>query len=471
MYSILPVYKPYAWGSYSQLQTMFGGNTPSTEKRPLAEVWFSGHHQWPSMISSHGDAWSALTENIRNNPEFMLGSQVSEEYGPELPFLLKVISARIPLSLQVHPVSFQARAGYNLQEAAGIAMDAAERSFKDTVAKSEMIVALEPFEASVGFLPVSRMLRNLEMVDHTIARRMVNALTVAAPAKRSTSGEYAEYDRLMPISASVWSETSRQIFRAFAIAIDQRTSDTGDAEQADNTLEQAVVEASNRVVDSQDILAFRYALLALQAFPGDVSALTLLMMNPVSLDQGEAVFIPAGTPHVYMHGTAVEIMTNSDNVLRAGMTEKYKDIPNLLNSLDCRASAPVDPANVGISGSGVSEIITYKPDLREFMLSYGRVNPLHIRWNLAQRLALRYPGLIRPLSARSYRANQHGPRIVLCTDGEIRCATRSDMRILSRGDAVFVPSGEGPVDIEAVRNLRIMDNQDTGTFVIASTQI
>ncbi|WEV52568.1 mannose-6-phosphate isomerase, class I [Bifidobacterium sp. ESL0704] len=553
MYSIHPVVKRYAWGSYTRLQTMFASQLPArnthsplrgagqascsdehqaslgasrsfavaaqrvqsdphanVDDDPVAEMWFSGHAQWPSRVDlnpeqdpeklsedkrhqqnralarlrnsrvpgvqkSTGRCGSmVLTDLIRADPEGMLGARCSEEFGPVLPYLLKVISARIPLSLQVHPVDFQARAGFNDENARHVPIQAPERSFKDAVAKNEMVVALEPFDASVGFATPTFMLANLTLVDHPVARRMVEALTAqphhgrhvihgihaihgrfnaARHVPESENGDFAEADALMPLASKVWQPTRKRIFRAFHAAVTAGPV-TG--------LHEALANAASEVSGERSKLAFRYVLVAEEAFPGDPSVLALLMMNPLELQEGESVFIPAGTPHAYIHGTGVEIMTNSDNVLRAGMTVKHKDIPDFLQSLDCVSSLPVDPSVSWMAdwGAMFGDRVIYRPKIDEFMLSYGRVGAGQHPWEMMERLSRRYGRLMTKVSLN----NRHfGPRIVVCVEGVVRVVCSRESRILHQGEAVFVPAADGRVQLES--------DGEAGTFIMASTQV
>ena len=252
MFPIQPVPKTYSWGSDHRLQDIFGIECPG----PLAEMWFSGHPASPSPVDMDGDRM-ALDEAIRRAPELMVGTDASETWGPVLPYLFKIISARIPLSLQVHPVDFEARAGYNRENAAGIPVDSPIRSFKDSIAKHEMVVALERFEASVGFAPRPIELAALRAIDHPLAQAMarelagkqpvdahglntrysdapatavarvgdfsyttdrINASDSANGAALAASAGSDGIDADMPAAAKVWGHTQRRIFRAFRMA-------------------------------------------------------------------------------------------------------------------------------------------------------------------------------------------------------------------------------------------------------------
>ncbi|MEE0654917.1 mannose-6-phosphate isomerase, class I [uncultured Bifidobacterium sp.] len=450
MYTIHPVPKRYAWGSRSSLQRMFHLDGADAQG-PLAEMWFSGHAQSPSMLdmpSADGTTrMIALTDAIAQDPDGMVGARGANEFGPVLPFLFKTIAADEPLSLQVHPVGFQARAGFNIENRQGIALDAPERSFKDMNAKSEMVVALEPFLASVGFASHSFALRNLQLLRSPIAQRMVDAF---ASGGRHGDDSFADADMMMPVAATVWPESRKRIFRAFQTAVTAPASDP-------DALIDDINTAAAHATHSRNIMAFDFALRAARAFPGDTSVLALLMMNPVRLEEGESVFLPTGVPHAYIYGTGAEIMTNSDNVLRAGMTVKHKDIMNLLQCVDCRPTSPVNPSDARLGALLMRDVVFYKPGVSEYVLAYGHVDDTRA-WPIVERLAVRYDALVQQMRGRA--AVPHaGPRVLLCTQGEVVCTTQTDTRTLRQGEAVFIPAADGGARISGT----------SGSYLMAST--
>lgn len=212
-------------------------------------------------------------------------------------------------------------------------------------------------------------------------------------------------------------------------------------------------------------MAFDHAVRATRAFPGDPSVLALLMMNPVRLEEGESVFLPTGCPHAYIYGTGAEIMTNSDNVLRAGMTVKHKDIGNLLQCLDCRTSSPVDPSDARLGTLLMRDVVFYKPPVNEFMLCYGHVDAAHEPWPVMNRLAMRYDALVQQMVGKAVVPHL-GPRVVLCTQGAVRCVTDHDERVLRQGEAVFVPAADGWVRIDPVVT---GEAAPQGQYLMAST--
>ncbi|MFT9322323.1 MAG: mannose-6-phosphate isomerase, class I [Bifidobacterium aquikefiri] len=463
LYRIEAVPKHYAWGSKTRLQAMFHLQPGEQRNARLAEMWFSGHPQSPSPLTlSNGEQHDLLSE-IHADPVAMVGEQASQEFGPVMPYLFKIISAEIPLSLQVHPVDFEARAGFNRENDLNIALDAPERSFKDSLAKNEMLVALEPFSASVGFAPLAEQLRLLRAVDHPIARNMVHALTARTFHVGQPPQEYAACDVMMPMSSIAWPDSRRRIFRAFHVAITAPAVEAGSLE----TALRHTLENLPELGRSQG--ALYNAIEAAQAFETDASVLCLLMMNPVELAEGESVYIPAGLPHAYIHGTAAEIMTNSDNVLRAGMTVKHKDIANLLHSLNCQPAAPIDPSSSAFAALAIQDLITYRPKISEYMLAYGRVDNASGAWPIAGRLIQRYGELMQKYGPQRLQLPSNGPRVLLCTEGSLQCTTARRCVQLTQGEAVFIPAEDGHVEI-GVNTKAGTDSRDSqGSYLFAST--
>lgn len=443
MYRIWPVHRNYAWGSDSRLQSLFR----LTDDGPLAELWFSGHPQFPSLLDVDGDEIDLATA-IKRAPAFMAGQSVIDRWGATLPFLFKIICADRPLSLQVHPRADKASKGFAEEEARGIDIHDPVRSFKDPVAKHEMVVALEPFSASVGFLPIRRQIEALQYIDHPLADSMVTILSQA-------TGPAAAFDK-----------TGREgaIFQAFSRAV---TSETDGGEVT------ALAAACQRAAKadgcpSQIALALNHARIAAEAFPSDPSIFCIAMMNPVELDQGESVFIPAGTVHTYLKGTGAEIMTNSDNVLRAGMTIKHRDIPHLLENLSCSPAPPIDPSSGLLKLVFQADVVTYKPTLEEFMLAYGHVDPKSGAtkgwWTVSDRLRRTQAKFSQAVGPQHMLASRPGPRIIVCLDGVIRCRSNSQIMDLSSGQAAYIPASEPSVSVSGAI-------EEPGSYILASTAL
>ncbi|AGP31393.1 mannose-6-phosphate isomerase, class I [Corynebacterium terpenotabidum] len=295
----------YAWGSRTALAELTGRPLPT--EHPEAEMWFGAHPAAPSRITGTD---RSLLDVISGDPAGQLGP---DRAGDRLPFLLKLLAADQALSLQAHPTKRQAEEGYARENAAGIPLTAAHRNYRDDNHKPELLVALTRFEALTGFRPLSR------------SRELLTALAVPG-LERTTAllGSGSDADDLRALvttwislpSASKIDLVSATADRCRELAADPRTADwmRGSAGVAVDLAEQ---------------------------YPGDSGVLISLLLNHVVLQPGEAVYLDAGNLHAYLRGTGVEIMANSDNVLRGGLTTKHVDVPELMRVMDF--SPVVDP--------------------------------------------------------------------------------------------------------------------------------
>lgn len=178
---LTPTLQSYDWGSRSALHTLLG---LEQDGEPLAELWMGAHPKGPSSASADGGPSASLADLIRNDPVRMLGQRVLDDYGPRLPYLLKVLAAERALSLQVHPQPHRARAGFNRENREGVPRDSPERSFHDDQHKPEMVVAVSRFEGLSGF---RRPVRILELLDG-LSGDLVAAMRAALEAQRSAAG-------------------------------------------------------------------------------------------------------------------------------------------------------------------------------------------------------------------------------------------------------------------------------------------
>lgn len=269
----------YAWGSHTAIATLQG--RPSPTPQPEAELWMGAHPGSPSRLAVSG---TPLTDAIEADPVRLLGAASVERFGPRLPFLLKVLAAAAPLSLQAHPDLAQARAGYAAEEARG-----AHLNYHDAWHKPEMLVAVDEFDALCGFRDPAVTAALLEDLGVEGLKGTVEALRqdgVAAALRDAIHG-------LLTI------EDPAALVRDVAAAA------------------------------GPDSLAGQLA----EAYPGDVGAIVALLLNRVTLTAGQAVWMPAGNLHAYLRGLGVEVMAASDNVLRGGLTPKHVDVPELLKVL------------------------------------------------------------------------------------------------------------------------------------------
>jgi mannose-6-phosphate isomerase len=370
---------PYAWGSRTAIAELTGRPGPTAS--PEAELWMGAHPVAPSRVADGGERRS-LIDVIAASPIEILGEETARTFGPRLPFLLKVLAADEPLSLQAHPTEAQARAGFEEEERRRVARDAPTRNYKDASHKPELLCALTPFDALCGF----------RRAADTV--RLLDALGVA---------ELEPF--VLPLRASPDARGLSQTFQALM------TSDVGDrARVVAATVRACQEEDASAPYPRERALARRLGAL----YPGDVGVVSALLLNLVHLEPGEAIYLGAGNLHAYLGGVGVEIMASSDNVLRGGLTPKHVDVPELLQVLDF-ADGPIDV--VRPTPAGPNEEI-YETPAREFSLSRVRVQ-----------------GGSATLEVR-------GPEILLVTDGALSLAGPAGRLHLPKGAAAFVPAEE-----------------------------
>lgn len=373
----------YAWGSTTAIPRFLGR---TADGRPVAELWFGAHVSGPSRATGAAVAGDLATL-IRTDPAAMLGEDVTARFGIELPYLLKIIAAERPLSLQVHPHLARARSGYAKETAAGVPLDSPRRTYRDRNHKPELVFALTRFEALSGFRAPRRAAEILADLDSPVAKTL------------------AEILREDPTASGVRT--------AFQWVLDPVTRPC-----ADDVDDLVAACAARLDRGSTSIRADRNVVLLAECFPGDPGVVTSLLLNPVTLQPGEAMFIPVGGVHAYLSGVAVEVMANSDNVLRAGLTAKHVDPTELLASVDYVAAPPVRIAPE--LANGVTQVF-YAP-VDDFELSVSTV-----------------------ADGQEHRIPGRGPRIVVCLDGEVELRAGADHLRLAVGEAAFAAAADGPL--------------------------
>jgi mannose-6-phosphate isomerase len=374
------VVQPYAWGSLTAIPELRGEAPTGT---PQAELWLGAHPSAPSFVETEDGDGIALDAWIRNDPESVLGARVARRFGPELPFLLKVLAAAQPLSIQAHPNSAQAWAGFARENAAGVPLDAEGRCYRDPHHKPELICALTPFRALNGFREPTEIVRQI--------------------AGLGVSG-------LEPILEPLRSEPDANGLAAFF-----ESWMTLDRKARARLLDQAVLAAS-RASDGAPARAEVVRLA--RAHPGDVGVLAPLFLNLIELAPGEAMYLPAGDLHSYLGGTGIELMANSDNVLRGGLTRKHVDVPELISVLRFEAEAvlPLRPERVGFVEA------RYTAPAEEFALSVLCVGA----------------------GARWTAPVERSAEILLCTEGHaLLFDTRGGSLDLPRGTAAVAAAAAG----------------------------
>ncbi|MFJ3787830.1 mannose-6-phosphate isomerase, class I [Kitasatospora sp. NPDC090091] len=370
--------RPYAWGSVTALPELLG-QEPTGE--PQAELWMGAHPGAPSR-ADRGEGPRALHELIAADPEGELGAAAVARFGPALPFLLKILAAGIPLSIQAHPTLDQARAGFAAENALGIPQDAPHRSYRDANHKPELICALGDFDGLCGFRRPAE------------AAALLSGLGVPA---------------LAPLIALLGAEDESEALRSTLVAV--LTMDDATAEAAVRDTAEAVEKAAAEDPDGPYALYTRIT----RGFPGDRGLIAGLLLNAVRLRAGEALYLGAGVPHAYLHGVCVELQANSDNVLRAGLTPKHIDVPELLKVVGFTPGAPDLLLPSPVDGAPGEEL--YPVPIDEFRLS---------RFTL--------DGREREIDGRA-------PQILLCTAGTARL-TAADGTVLelARGESAFLPA-------------------------------
>ncbi|WP_330330751.1 mannose-6-phosphate isomerase, class I [Streptomyces sp. NBC_00536] len=362
--------RPYAWGSATAIPALLG--VPPTGE-PQAEMWMGAHPGAPSRLD-RGAGGTTLSEVIDADPEGELGAAAVARFGPRLPFLLKLLAAGAPLSLQVHPDLAQAQEGFADEERRGVPIDAGHRNYKDANHKPEMLCALTPFDGLCGFRPPRE------------------AADLLAGLEVDSLKPYVDLLRAHPEEAAL-----REVLTAVL---------TADRAEMARTVTEAAAAAER--------LGGPYAPYAalVHEFPGDPGVIAAMLLNHFRLQPGEAVFLGAGVPHAYLDGLGVELLANSDNVLRAGLTPKHVDVPELLKIVRFE---PGDPGVLRPEDDGDGEEV-YATPIDEFRLS---------------RFVLAPGGAPRTLPGTA-------PQILLCTAG----APRAGELTLAPGESVFVPAGE-----------------------------
>lgn len=389
--------RTYAWGSRTAIAEFTG--RPSPTPHPEAELWLGAHPGDPARLMSD-DGETSLLEVISSDAEGQLGAATRHRFGDALPFLAKVLAADEPLSLQAHPSAAQAAEGYAREDRLGIPINGPARNYRDRSHKPELIVALGPFEALAGFRPAAGSVE------------LMQALAVPAldPYIGLLSGQ-SDADGL------------RALFTTWI---------TAPQPQLDVLVPTVLDGAVNYIRSGQTTFAAEAkTLLELgERYPGDAGVLAAMLLNRISLDEGQGIFLPAGNLHAYLHGMGFEVMANSDNVLRGGLTPKHVDVPELLRVLDFTPNAEVviEPRVVG---DGLE--LVYETPAPEFAVSVLSLDGEHLGHEV------------------DAPARHDGPQVLLCTEGSVAVHAKSSTLTLERGASAWVPADDGPIRLVAER--------------------
>ncbi|EOV9671650.1 mannose-6-phosphate isomerase [Cronobacter turicensis] len=380
----------YAWGSKTALTELYGVANP--EGLPMAELWMGAHPKSSSKIQDAQGQTLALREVIDADKTALLGAPVAERFG-ELPFLFKVLCADQPLSIQVHPNKQASEEGFARENAAGIPLDAAERNYKDPNHKPELVFALTPFLAMNAFREFSE---------------IVSLLQPVAGAHTAIAHFLAEpnADRLRELFAGLLNMQGEEKSRALAV------------------LKATVASQQGEPWDTIRFIA--------QFYPDDSGLFSPLLLNVVKLNPGEAMFLFAETPHAYLQGVALEVMANSDNVLRAGLTPKYIDIPELV-------------ANVKFVAKPAAQLLT-QPEKDGAALEF----PIPVE---------DFAFSLHDLQSQPQRLAQESAAILFCVEGEAVLSKGDERLTLKPGESAFVAANESPVNVSGVGRLARVYNK------------
>ncbi|MCP3991566.1 MAG: mannose-6-phosphate isomerase, class I [Actinomycetia bacterium] len=383
--------RPYAWGDRHTIAGLQGRPVPD---QPEAELWLGAHPSAPSCLVEAGEA---LDQAVSRDPVGVLGPGVAERFG-RFPFLLKVLAAAKPLSIQVHPDRARAGSGFAREQAAGIAQDDPKRIYRDDNHKPEILCALTSFEAKCGLRPLDQTMSLISILaeagGHPLDELANRVEAAASDPGRGLADIIGWLVRLPTDQARVLVEA--------AVAGAGRLG--GTAASTDGSPFGPELEWTVRLD---------------QFHQGDIGVVIALLMNHVVLAPGQALFLETGSLHAYLAGAGVELMASSDNVIRGGLTVKAVDVDELLVVVDTTPA----PALVQTATDGAH---LFAAPIADFSLT--RIGPDHIQH-------------FEPI----------GPEIILVTSGEAIVSTLTGpprSSSLGRGGAGLVRGTEGPYRVE-----------------------
>lgn len=372
----------YPWGSTTALFSLF--EIPNTTQQPQAEMWMGTHPNGCSTVLYHGQLLT-LSELINQERNAFLSQRIEQEFG-DLPYLFKVLSAEKALSVQVHPSKAEAQSGFAREEALGIPLNAPHRNYKDANHKPELVYALTHYQAMNGF-------RSIEIILQHFERMAIPNLALWVTDLRQNPT----------------SDTLKRFFLNLLALENENKHQAVDA----------LLEYANH--HRHDELYGLILTLSTQ-YPNDIGLFAPLMLNVITLAPGEAMFLDARTPHAYIHGTGLEIMANSDNVLRAGLTNKHIDLIELAN---CTAFEEKPMSTVRLMPIKQENALTYDLPVSEFQFTiYASQTPITITQNSAD--------ILLPLTHDLVVMHEEGETLTL-----------------KKGQSVFIPAYTGQYQIHS----------------------
>jgi mannose-6-phosphate isomerase len=386
------VVQHYDWGGRDFIPELLGVANPA--RKPFAELWIGAHAKAPSMAELAGGQ-KPLDEVIAEQPDAILGQAANAHFGGRLPYLFKILDVHKMLSIQAHPTLAQAKQGFARENAEGISLEAGSRNYKDNNHKPEIGVALTEFWMLHGFRP-------LEQIAHTVGQTPELGSLLAGFPQRLAAAAH-DHDARRGLLRELYSKVM-----------------TMPQEQVDSVLNSLLSRLRTKPPSDKDNPDY-WALRAADNFPlpggcRDRGIFSIYLLNLVHLQPGQGTFQPAGVLHAYLEGVNVELMANSDNVLRGGLTSKYVDVPELLKILTFEGGTP--EVFDGVLVNGGQERV-YRTPAEEFELSRISLAP-HSR----------YTG-----------EATYGPKALLVLHGSATLTAAGETISLGRGSIAFAPCG------------------------------
>lgn len=385
----------YEWGakgSHAMIPNLLG--IQPEKNKPYAELWIGAHPKAPStVVLSHGEEVS-LYELIEKFPEEVLGKDVSRRFDGKLPFLLKVLSASEALSIQAHPDKTKA----------GILHKKDPKNYPDDNHKPEIAIALDSLKALVGFKPLDKFL---------------NAIESYGGLKEFAGSKIIDEIQNSPLPEE------EKVKILYEEIIKKSVSHPEELKTAVEKIKKEVLNKDAGLRTEEENLFLQLE----KQYGTDIGLFSVFLFNLVELKEGEGVFLDAGVPHAYLRGNIIECMASSDNVVRAGLTPKFKDIESLIEIL----SYDLTPVEVINSNSSEKEENKYQVPINEFEIT---------RWKFKE---------------ESFRnLDNQSLSILIIIEGSISIEISGNKKSYNKGDSILIPA--------LLENLKINFSRNTLVF-------
>ena len=369
---LVGVVQNYSWGGFNFLSSLLDQSNP--ENKPMAEYWLGAHPQHSAILENTSAI--PLEAAIRKNPKALMGDRVATHFD-SLPYLLKVLDVREMLSIQVHPDKKSAAAGFEAEEKQGLSISARNRNYKDRNHKPELMVALGEFWLLHGFRQEDDLLSIIKQVPEWSS-------LVQVFEKKSYEGLYKMVMQL----------PQDEVNRLLEPLVQRLLP---------------LYQEGKLKKDDPGYWAARAALRFCENGQYDRGIFSIYFFNLLHLKKGEGIYQPSGLPHAYLEGQNVEVMANSDNVLRAGLTDKYIDVGELMTHVRFEATIP------RVLRPEVSGHTIFSSPAEEFELHQYKLDKME-------------------------QITSEAGEVWLLTSGQLRLAGSGNME-MKKGEAVFVPAG------------------------------